>query len=81
MYKEMQEAMSLGRGTLKQQIEKDVFKMIKSIDNTVDQHLRTAETLSNAHELQLRNYERKIEIWTDIQENNRKGIAKIEKHI
>ena len=70
MYKEMQEAMSLGKGTLKQQIEKDVFKMIKSIELTLEQHLRVTETSSNAHEIQLRNYDKKIEIWADIQENN-----------
>ena len=66
MYKEMQEAMGLGKGTLKQQIERDVFKQIKSINNTVEHHLRESETLSNTHEMKLKNFEAKIQIWTDI---------------
>ena len=81
MYKEMQDAMSLGKGTLKHQIEKDVFKMIKHIELTVDQNLRAIETINNAHELQLRSYEKKIEIWTDIQKSNTKGIVRIENRI
>jgi hypothetical protein len=51
MYKEMQDAMNLGRGTLKQQIEKELFKSIKIIEATVDRHVKQVETLQNAHEL------------------------------
>jgi hypothetical protein len=32
----MQEALGLGKGTLKQQIERDVYKQIKNIENLVD---------------------------------------------
>ena len=66
--------MGLGKGTLKQQIEKDVFKQIKGIENTVDQSLRAADQLANSHEVQLRNFERKIEIWTKLQDANRADI-------